>query len=106
MFSVPDIQNYFKYIIKKHKALTNKPPIQKYVKRTQNRVSFKIKSGNYLELLTPTTMKIIGGTGKNDELKTNVPQVGITEVLLVHCNIVDNQYQYGSRVLFTFAPNA
>ena len=73
MFSVSDIQNYFEYIIKKHKALTNKPPIQKYVKRTQNRVSFKIKSGNYLELLTPTTMKIIGGTGKNEELKTNVP---------------------------------
>ena len=105
MFSVSDIQNYFEYIIKKHKALTNKPPVQKYVKRTQNRVSFKIKSGNYLELLTPTTMKIIGGTGKNEELKTNVPQVGITEVLLVHCNIVDNQYQYGSRVLFTFALN-
>ena len=36
---------------------------------------------------------------KNDKNGKNVKQLVITEVVLVHCNIVNNQYQYGSRVL-------
>ena len=50
-------------------------------------------------------MKLFGSTEykiikyKNDE---NVPHLEITEVVLVHCNIVDNDYQQDSRVLFTF----
>ena len=54
-------------------------------------------------------MRLLGGaTGskitkdKNDE---NVPYLEITEVALVHCNIVNNNYQQDSRVLYTFVPN-
>ena len=39
---------------------------------------------------------------KNGE---NPPHLEITEVVLVHCNIVNNDYQQDSRVLYTFAPN-
>ena len=35
----------------------------------------------------------------------NVPHMEITEVVVVHSNIVDNDYQQDSRVLYTFAPN-
>ena len=45
-----DIQDYFKYITKKHETLTNKPSVEIYVNRTQDKVSFKIKTGYYLEL--------------------------------------------------------
>ena len=53
-------------------------------------------------------MKLLGSTenkitkDKNDE---NVPHLEITEVVLVHCNIVNNDYQQDSRVLYTFVPN-
>ena len=39
---------------------------------------------------------------KNGE---NVPHLEITEVVLVHCDIVNNDYQQDSRVLYTFVPN-
>ena len=61
-YSVSDIQDHFKYIIKKHEALTDKPPIQTYVNIIQNKVTFKIKSGCFLELLTPEAMKLLGDT--------------------------------------------
>ena len=69
---------------------------------------FKIKTGYYLELLTPETMGLLGSTehkitkGKNDE---NVLHLEITEVVLVHCNIFKNDYQQDSRVLYTSGPN-
>ena len=53
-------------------------------------------------------MKLLGSTknkitkDKNDE---NVHHLEITEVILVHCNIVNNDYQQDSRVLYTFVPN-
>ena len=53
-------------------------------------------------------MKLLGSIknkinkNKNGE---NVPHLEITEVVLVHCNIVNNDYQQDSRVLYTFAPN-
>ena len=39
---------------------------------------------------------------KNGE---NVPQIEITEVVLVYCNIFNNDYQQDSRVMYTFVPN-
>ena len=59
-YSVSDIQDYFKYILKKHGENTNKPSVQIYVNKIENRISFKIKDGNSLELLTPKTMKLLG----------------------------------------------
>ena len=69
---------------------------------------FKIKAEYYLVLLTPETMKLLGGTKNKitkDENGKNVTQSKITEVVLVHCNIVNNDYQQDSRVLCTFVPN-
>ena len=69
---------------------------------------FKIKAGYYLELLTPETIKLLGRSKnkitnyKNGE---NVPHLGITEVVLIHCDIVNNDYRRDLRVLYTFIPN-
>ena len=107
-YSVPNIQDYFEYILKKHGENTDKPPVQIYVNKIENRVKFKIKDGYSLELLTPETLNLVGSTkhkitkNKNSE---NVPHLEITEVVLVHFNIVDNDYQQDSRVLYTFVPN-
>ena len=79
-----------------------------YINRIENRITFKIKSGYYLELLTPETMKLLGSTvskinkNKNDE---NVPHLEVPEIVLVHCNLVDNDNQQNSRILYTFVPN-
>ena len=53
-------------------------------------------------------MKLLGSTENKitkDKNSENVAHLEITEVVLVHCNIVDNGYQQDSRVLYTFAPN-
>ena len=68
----------------------------------------KIKTGYYLQLLTPETMKLLGSTENKitkDKNGENVPHLEITEVVLVHCDIVNNDYQQDSRVLYTFVPN-
>ena len=61
-YSVSDIQDYFDYIITRDEILTENPPIKIYVKKNENRTTFKIKTGYYLELLTLETMKFIGST--------------------------------------------
>ena len=74
----------------------------------ENRVTFKIKNGHSLEVLAPETMKLLEST-KNEITKDksveNIPHLEITEVVLAHCNIVDNDYQQDSRVLYTFVRN-
>ena len=53
-----------------------------------------MKTGYYLELLMPETMKLLGSTKSKmtkDENGKNVPYLEITEVVLVHCNIVQNK---------------
>ena len=107
-YSILDIQDCFQYILKKHGENINKPSGQIYVNRIKNRITFKIKNGYTLELLTKETMKLLGST-KNKTTKDkngeNVPHLEITEVTLVHCNMVNNDYQHDSRVLYTFVPN-
>ena len=61
-YSISDIQDYFKYIIKKHETVTDNPPIRIYVNRMENNITYKIKTGYYLEILTPETMKLLGRT--------------------------------------------
>ena len=56
----------------------------------------------------PETMKLLGSTKSRitkDENGENVPNLEITEVILIHCNIVSNDYQQDSRVLYIFVPN-
>ena len=52
-YSVSDIQDYFEYILKKHSESVDNPSIRMYINRIENRITFKIKNGYYLELLTP-----------------------------------------------------
>ena len=57
--------------------------------------TFKTKTAYYLELLTPETMELRGSTKSKvtkDENGENVPHLEITEVILVHCNIVNSNY--------------
>ena len=107
-YSVSDILDYFEYILKKHSESVDNPSIRMYKNRIKNRITFKIKSGYYLELLTPETMKLLGSTESKitkDKNGENVPHLEIVELVLVHCNLVNNDYQQDSRILFTFVPN-
>ena len=103
--SVSDIQDYFEDIFKKHGENIDKPSVQIYVNKTENRVTFKIKDGRSLELLTPEKMKLLRSTENKttkDKNSENVPHLEIAEVVLVHCEIVNNEYQQDSRVLYTY----
>ena len=60
------------------------------------------------ELLTSETMKLLGSTENKitkDKNGENVPHLEITQVVLVHCDIANNDSQQDSRVLYTFVPN-
>ena len=68
-YSVPDIQDYFQYMLKKHGEDIDKASVQINVNKIENRITFKIKNGYSLELLTPEAIKVLGST-KNKKLKT------------------------------------
>ena len=107
-YSVSDIQDYFEYILKKHSESVDNPSIRNYVNKIENRITFKIKNGYYLELLTPETMKMLGSKESKttkDKNGENAPHLEIVELVLVHCNLVNNDYQQNSRILNTFVPN-
>ena len=107
-YSIAARQNYFEYIIKKHETITDVSPVLIYVNEINNRIVFKIKSGYKLELLSKETMKLLGSStntidgDKNSEL---VRKLEIVDLVLVHCNVVNNSYQQALKVLFTFVPN-
>ena len=103
-----DIQDYFEFIIKKHETLTEGSPVKIYPNRIKNRIVFKIKAGYKLELLSPETMKLLRSTKKDvdqDKNGEDVPKLESVEVILVHFNLVNNNYQQTSKTLFTFLPN-
>ena len=107
-YSISDIQDYFQYILKKHGENIDKPSIQIYVNKIKNRIIFKIKNGYTLELLAKERIKLLGSTKNKitkDKNGENVPHLEITEVVLVHCNMVNNDYQHDSQVLSIFVPN-
>ena len=101
------IQDYIEYIIKKHEKIGENAPILIYANTINNRIVFKIKSGYKLELLSKEIMKLLGSTKDTidaDKNSENVPKLENVEVVLVHCNLVNNAYQQHSRVFFTFVP--
>ena len=61
-YLISDIQDYFEYIFKKHSESVDNAPTEIFASRNKNRITFKIKNGLYLELLTPETMKLLGST--------------------------------------------
>ena len=58
-YYVSDIQGCFEYILKKYETVTENPSIMIYVNKIENKITFKIKTGYYLELLKPETMKLL-----------------------------------------------
>ena len=61
-YSVSHIQVYFEYILKKHGENVDNRSILIYANKIENRITFKIKNGYALELLTKETMKLLGST--------------------------------------------
>ena len=107
-YSIAALQNYFEYIIKKHETITDVSPVLVYVNEINNRIVFKIKSGYKLELLSKETMKLLkssSGTIDGDKNSELVPKLESVDLVLLHCNAVNNSYQQASKVLFTFVPN-
>ena len=95
LYSISDIEDYYEYILKKHGEDIDKPSVQIYVNKIENRVTFKIVNWYSLELLTVKTIKLLGSIknkiikGENGE---TVHHLEITEVVLVHRNIVNKDY--------------
>ena len=108
LYSVLDIQDHLEYNLKKHGEDIDKPSVQIYVNKIEIRVTSKVKNGYSLKLLTPETMKLLGSAENKitkDKNGENVLQLEVTEVVLVHRDILNNDYQQDSRVLYTFVPN-
>ena len=95
-YSISNIKEYFEYIFKN---------MEKRLMITISFHTFKIKTRYYLELLTPETMRLLESTKieiTKDENGKNVPHLEMSEVVLVHCNIVKNSYQHDSRAKGTY----
>ena len=94
--------------LKKRNENVDNPSIRIYVNKIENRITLKIKKGYYFELLASETKKLPGSTESKitkDKNGENVPHLEITEVVLLNCNTVNNDYQQDSRVLYTFVTN-
>ena len=93
-------------ISSKNKRVTDNLPIIIYVNKIKNRKTFRIKTGYYLKLLTNEKIKLLRSTDskitkdKNGEMG---PHLVINEI--IHFNIINNDYQQTSRVLYLFVPN-
>ena len=88
--------------------MAENPPIQINPNKIKNRIVFKIKTGYELELLSPKTMKVLGSIKKDvdkDKNGEDVPKLESVNIVLVHCNLVNNTYQQACKVLFTFVRN-
>ena len=87
---------------KKEKTVTDNPRI--YVNQIKNKITFRIKTKFYLELLTPETIKLLGSIKSKIIEKENCENVPPLEITEFHCNIVKNSYQQNSRVSYIFVP--
>ena len=80
------LRGYFEYILRKHEEHIDNPSIRIHTNKIENRITFKIKTGYYLEFLTPETVKLLGTTENKitkDKNAENVPHLEITKVVLV-----------------------
>ena len=102
--STSDIQDFFQCFIKKHETLTDNPPIRIFINKIENRITFKVETGYYKECLTLKTMKLLGSTKneitKNENgdnvLHSEITEILLVHVLLVHCNRANNDYEHDS----------
>ena len=98
----------FEHISKKRETVTDNLSMMIYVNKMEQRITLEIKAGDYLELLTSEKMELLGSIKSKitkDENGENVSHLEITEVVLIHCNIANNDYQHDLNVFFTFAFN-
>ena len=103
-----DIQNCFEYILEKHREDIDKPSAQIHVNKIENRITFTIKNGYSRKLLTSETMELLGSTQNKiikDKNGENAPHLEITEVVIVHCDIVNNDYQNQDYCTLLFSIN-
>ena len=87
--------------MKKQETVIDNLPIRTYVEKRDNRTTFK-------KLSDQVTIKLLGSTINkitDDENGKNIPHLENTELVLVYCNIVNNEYQHNSRVLDTLFPD-
>lgn len=94
-----NIQDYFEYIIKKHKTLTNNLQIKICINKIKNRITFKFKTGHQLELLKPELTKLLENTKKKickHKYDGNLSHLEIPEVTVVHYIIANNDCQQNS----------
>ena len=108
---VPILYQIFNIILsiflKKHGEDIDKSSAPIYINKIEKRVISKIKNGYSLELLTLATMKLLRSSENKitkDKNGENVSHLEIAEVVLVQCDIANNDYQQDSRVLYTFVP--
>ena len=105
-YSIAALQKYFEYTIKKHETIADVSPVLIHVNEINKRIVFK---NNYkLESLSKETMRLLGSSSDNidgDKNSELVPKLESVDLVLVHCNLVNNSYQQASKVLFTFVPN-
>ena len=109
-YTIANIQDYFLFIIKKREAdvkSNEESPILIYPNEMKNRIVFKIKTGNKLELLTDEKMRLLGDRPiiDRDKNSKNVPELDHVDSVLLHCNIVQSDYLQNSRLLYTFVPD-
>ena len=81
-------------------------PILIYPNGVKKRVSFKIKTGYKLELLTSQTQKLLGDGPiiDKDKVSKNTPKLDQVDYVLLHCDIVQNDYLQNSKLLYEFVP--
>ena len=79
--------------LKKHGEKTDTLSLRTYVNEKENRLAFRIKTRYYLKVLTPEMMKLFGSTKSMKTKDKNGEKCLLSSVLLVHCNIVNNEYK-------------
>ena len=92
IFCIRYLRLFWVYL-KKHGENIDNLSVRIYVNKTENRITFKVKTGYYFGLLTPATMKLLGSTENKiikDKNRQSVPDLEIIDVVLDHCNIVNN----------------
>ena len=108
-YEISDIQDYFLKMIQEHEKVENNEnsPALMYTNNVRNRLNFKLKTGYKLELLTKETQKLLGDGSVIDKDKNsnNVPQLDQVEYVLLHCNLVENDYLQNSKLLYEFVPD-
>ena len=101
-YETSEIQDYFLKMINEHEKveLNENSAVLMLTNEVRNRLNFKIKTGYILELLTKETQKLLGDGPLIDKDKNskNVPQLNQVEYVLLHCNLVENDYLQNSNL--------